>query len=214
MAMGNLPPFEEREAYGGFFPALLQTWVGACFRPMEFFQTVGNSQDIGPALLFGVLVGWVSVVLVSLIGLVVPAPFLMMGQREAAGAIFSGVGFVVLMLLLGWLFSLISILLYGLIVHLFLMIVGGAQQGLTMTLRVVAYAQAPNVLSVVPIIGGCIAGIWALVLGIIGLAAAHRTEIWRPIVAFLLFILVCACILIIGAVALGFLGAMQARPVP
>lgn len=48
MAMGNLPPFEDREAYGGFFPALLQTWVGACFRPMEFFQTVGNSQDIGP----------------------------------------------------------------------------------------------------------------------------------------------------------------------
>ncbi|MFA0746299.1 MAG: hypothetical protein EORIYHIE_000168 [Candidatus Fervidibacter sp.] len=25
MAMGNLPPFEDRDAYGGFFPALLQT---------------------------------------------------------------------------------------------------------------------------------------------------------------------------------------------
>jgi len=37
MAMGSLPPFEDREAYGGFFPALLQTWVGACFRPTEFF---------------------------------------------------------------------------------------------------------------------------------------------------------------------------------
>ncbi|MEJ7612714.1 MAG: hypothetical protein SQA66_03655 [Candidatus Fervidibacter sacchari] len=59
MATGNLPPFEDREAYGGFFPALLQTWVGACFRPTEFFESVGNSQDLTPALLFGVLVGWI-----------------------------------------------------------------------------------------------------------------------------------------------------------
>ena len=50
MATGNLPPFEDREAYGGFFPALLQTWVGACFRPTEFFESVGNSQDLTPAL--------------------------------------------------------------------------------------------------------------------------------------------------------------------
>ena len=50
MATGNLPPFEDREAYGGFFPALLQTWVGACFRPTEFFESVGNSQVLTPAL--------------------------------------------------------------------------------------------------------------------------------------------------------------------
>ncbi len=44
MAMGNLPPFEDRDAYGGFFPALLQTWVGACFRPTEFFESVGTAK--------------------------------------------------------------------------------------------------------------------------------------------------------------------------
>lgn len=57
MAMGSLPPFEDREAYGGFFPALFQTWVGACFRPKEFFASVGNGQNLGLALLFGIIVG-------------------------------------------------------------------------------------------------------------------------------------------------------------
>ena len=44
MAMGNLPPFEDRDAYGGFFPALLQTWVGACFRPTEFLSRLGTAK--------------------------------------------------------------------------------------------------------------------------------------------------------------------------
>jgi hypothetical protein len=154
MAMGNLPPFEDKDAYGGFFPALLQTWVGACFRPTEFFESVGNSQDLTPALLFGVLVGWISVVVGAAWSLVFQAPLVpIMRQEEIAGLLAGGVANLVCAGLFGWLLVLLGILISGVIVHLFLMLFGGANQGLTMTLRVISYAYAPQIFAVVPFVG-------------------------------------------------------------
>jgi len=195
MATGNLPPFEDREAYGGFFPALLQTWVGACFRPTEFFESVGNSQDLTPALLFGVLVGWISVVIEAAWSLVFQAPLIpMMRQEEIAGALMGGVAGLACVGLFGWLPVLLGILISGLIVHLFLMLFGGANQGLTMTLRVISYAYAPQIFSVVPLVGWCVAGVWTLVLVVIGIAAAHRTDTWRAALAVLVPVILCVCV--------------------
>jgi hypothetical protein len=195
MAMGNLPPFEDRDAYGGFFPALLQTWVGACFRPTEFFESVGNSQDLTPALLFGVLVGWISVVVGAAWSLVFQARLVpIMRQEEIAGLLAGGVAGLACVGLFSWLPVLLGILISGVIVHLFLMLFGGANQGLTMTLRVISYAYAPQIFAVVPFVGWCIASIWMLVLEIIGLAAAHRTDTWRAALAVLAPVILCVCV--------------------
>lgn len=187
MAMGSLPPFEDREAYGGFFPALFQTWVGACFRPMEFFASVGNGQNLGPALLFGIIVGWVSIVLSSLASVAFKAPLSpLLGQQEGATEMFAmGAGSIVFSVLLGWAIPLWGIFVGGLIVHLFLLIFGGAKQGLTMTLRVISYAYAPQIFVVVPLLGACVAVVWTFVLETIGLASAHRTDTWRAALAVL-----------------------------
>lgn len=215
MGTGNLPPFEDREAYEGFFPSLFQTWVGACFRPVDFFQSVGNSRDLSTALLFGVLVGWISAALASFT-IAIQAVFIPLMGPRGAEAITAAGAYVVGMLLFGWLLALLSIIIGGLIVHFFLLIFGGANQGLTMTLRVMSYAVAPQIFAVVPFAGGCIAAIWALVLEIIGLAGAHRTDTWRAALAVITPIVICCIVLYIsiGAVMLGLLGAMQARPVP
>ncbi len=182
------PPFEHREAYGGFFPALFKTWVRACFHPREFFQTVGNSRDLSPALAFGVLVGWVSVLLVSpqylcplfaLSSMVLPVSILLLPFLLWA------------ILLLGWLPALFLLPIVGLIIHLFLMLFGGANRGVTVTLRVTCYAYAPQIFAAVPFIGWFIAPIWMSVLEIIGLAAAHRTDTWRAALAVFLLILLC-----------------------
>jgi len=214
MAMGNLPPFEDRDAYGGFFPALLQTWVGACFRPTEFFESVGNSQDLTPALLFGVLVGWISVVVGAAWSLVFRAPLVpIMRQEEIAGLLAGGVANLVCAGLFGWLLVLLGILISGVIVHLFLMLFGGANQGLTMTLRVISYAYAPQIFAVVPFVGWCIASIWMLVLEIIGLAAAHRTDTWRAALAVLAPVILCVCVVgvLYTAIFAAMFSAMQ-RP--
>jgi len=113
--------------------------------------------------------------------------------------------------LFGWLFVLLGILLNGLILHLFLALFGGANQGLTITLRVVAYAQAPTILAVVPILGSCVGSIWVLVLHIIGLAAAHRTEVWRAVLAVFAPLLLCLVVSIAIGIFLGFLAASALR---
>lgn len=212
MAMGNLPPIEEPQAYGGFFPALWQTWVSACLRPYEFFEAVGNSQDLTPALLFGVGCGWLGIFFGSLWGVALKVPFLpMLSPKEAQAELFSGAAQMLCSGLFGWLFALLGILLNGLILHLFLALFGGANQGLTMTLRVVAYAQAPTILAVVPILGSCVGSIWVLALHIIGLAAAHRTEAWRAVLAVFAPLLLCLAVIIVIGIFLGFLAASALR---
>ncbi|MFA0746300.1 MAG: hypothetical protein ACO2PL_00480 [Armatimonadota bacterium] len=113
--------------------------MGACFRPTEFFDSVGNSQDLTPALLFGVLVGWISVVVGAAWSLVFQAPLVpIMRQEEIAELLAGGVAGLACVGLFSWLPVLLGILISGVIVHLFLMLFGGANQGLTMTLRVIS----------------------------------------------------------------------------
>jgi hypothetical protein len=202
MAMGNLPPFEDMGTYGGFFPALLQTWVSACFRPTEFFKLVGNSHDLIPALLFGVLIVCISFVIEEMGKLVFRTPILMIRKEKIVR--FLGVGVVSSVwfgLLLGWLSVLLEVFIFGVIVHLFLILFGGANQGLTVTLRVIAYSHAPEIFAVIPFVGNNITTIWSTVLKIIGLAAAHRTDIWRAVLAVLARTLCFyVCVYVIGTV--------------
>jgi hypothetical protein len=86
-----------------------------------------------------------------------------MRQEEIAGLLEGGVANLVCAGLFGWLLVLLGILISGVIVHLFLMLFGGANQGLTMNLRVISYAYAPQIFAVVPFGGWCIASIWMLV---------------------------------------------------
>jgi hypothetical protein len=76
-----------------------------------------------------------------------------MRQEEIAGLLAGGVANLVCAGLFGWLLVLLGILISGVIVHLFLMLFGGTNQGLTMTLRVISYAYAPQIFAVVPFVG-------------------------------------------------------------
>jgi len=197
---GNLPPFEDRAAYGGFFPALWQTWVRACFHPTKFFETVGNSTNLYPALLFGVLLGWIGLIMNSFW-------FRLLSFMEALGnlqppqdvyyTIISEIGIMCANFLFGWSIILIFIYVRGIILHLFLWIFVGAKQDLKVTLRVVSYTQAAGIFTALPCIGLYVAWIYMIVLEIIGLAAAHRTEKWRTALAVLLPTL--CSVLLVGA---------------
>src|ERR1041384_8348277 len=78
------------------------------------------------------------------------------------------------------------------IIHLCLMLVGGAKKPFETTFRVMCFAQgSTQLLLIVPICGGLIAGVWALVVEIIGLAKAHETDIGRAALAILIPVIVC-----------------------
>jgi hypothetical protein len=78
------------------------------------------------------------------------------------------------------------------IVHLCLMIVGGANKTFETTFRVLAFSQgSTGPLQMIPVCGGLIAGVWGLVVTCIGLARAHETETGRAVFAVFLPLVVC-----------------------
>jgi hypothetical protein len=179
MTVGNLPPIEEPQAYGGYLRALWRTWVSACFYPYKFFEAVGNSQNLAPALLFG---SGCWFILGFICSLIISASLLSDPKAQKELGLFGMVFLPLLMVGCTPIVFFLCILFYGSILHLCLILFGGAKQGLRTTLRVVAYAQAP-------IVYFC--GIWSLVLYMIGLRAAHRTDTWRSVLAVLVSQFLC-----------------------
>ncbi len=93
------------------------------------------------------------------------------------------------------------------VLHLCLMLVGGAKRPFETTFRVVCYCMgSTNLLLVIPVCGGMIAGVWGLIVEVIGLAKAHQTETGRALTAVLLPVICCCAFfvaLIFAGVALG-----------
>ena len=89
--------------------------------------------------------------------------------------------------------------------HLMLLIVGGANQPFETTARVVAYTVGSTaVFQAVPMCGGLISFIWAIVVIIIGLAYAHETSVGRAVAAVLLPLLLCCLCCVLVVIFLGF----------
>jgi hypothetical protein len=135
----------------------------------------------------------------------------MMGERHNALGYMVGMGagsaFLIVLLPL---MILIGLFIGSAIVHLCLMIVGGANKSFETTLRVLAFSQgSTGLLQIVPVCGGLIAFIWGLVTNCIGLARAHQTDTGRAVLAVFLPLIVCCGGIITVALMLGGLTAMQ-----
>ncbi len=175
--------------------------------PSQAFARVSLTGTLGRPLLYAVIFGWVGIIanqiysialrgamMGFLSGLPGYNPKLMFGLP-----IFMSVAFMVV----APVFVLIGVFIWSAILHLFLMLVGGAKTGFASTVRVVCYCGTVQILQVVPLCGGILALVWALVLYIIGLAVVHRTTQGKSALAVLLpFVLCCVCIAIV-AVAFG-----------
>lgn len=199
-------PWEDREALG-FFGGLFKTLNGALFRPSEFFKKMSVSGGLTDPLLFALIIGMVGlmcsyfwqIVLKSAMQDMVP------GMQAAAGQrLFQGIGLTILAFLSPFLIILGLFISSG-ILHVFLMMVNGTRNGFEATFRVVAYGYSANLLLVVPFCGGLLAGVWAIILYIIGLREAHETTGGKAALAVFLPAIVC-CGLIVVAIAL-FMGA-------
>jgi hypothetical protein len=98
----------------------------------------------------------------------------------------------------------IGLIIGAAIIHVCLMIVGGAKKPFETTLRVLGYAQGATAwLNIIP--GGfLVAAGWVLVAEIIGLAKAHEIEMGKSALAVFLPIIVC------GGCMIGIIGAAVA----
>lgn len=179
------PPAEDGAILAGFG----ETWRSATFDPGSFFRRLPASGDVGAALLYYLVLG----ILLAGVGLF----WDMTGIFTAAadGALASELGIGTLDPVIGFLLSPILLLLgLGLsagVTHLLLLMFGGAGGGFGTTLRVFCYAYSAMAFGIVPYLGAVVGTIWMVVVAIIGLREAHRTDGWKAGLAVLLpFILV------------------------
>jgi hypothetical protein len=98
------------------------------------------------------------------------------------------------------------------ILHLCLMLVGGANRPFETSFRVVCFASgAANLFSMIPMCGWLIAIGYDIVLKCIGVSRAHETTTGKAVLAVLLPIIVCCGVIVLLAVALGGFGAFLSR---
>ncbi len=208
----------ERRGEVGSFAGYFRTLKRELFSPDPFWRSVRPDGSLWDALSFGWITTAVYVVLAS------PLTWLQFHFQTRSALEAPGMEPQLRQLfeLFGdprWLFGLmgVGLVLYPLgfiisaaFLHVALLIFGGAKSGFTATARVIGYSTGPMIVGWVPCLGGIVGPVYNLVLEIWGLARIHRTDVWRPIVAYLalLFVVLC-CICGLVFAAIGAAGGFK-----
>jgi len=202
--------WENREETG-FFHGLFRTMKDVLFTPSDFFKKMPVSGGLTDPLLYALIVGMAGLMIHYIWDMLLydsMTDFMASDVRTAAGrSVVEGLRspFAAMMtpfLMIFWLFIASGAL------HLFLHLVRGALAGFEATFRVVAYGVSPFVFLIVPFCGMPIAGLWVMIIAIIGLKEAHGTTGGKA--AFtVLFPFIFCCGLFIATMVL-FMGAMAA----
>jgi hypothetical protein len=209
----------ERRAEIGLVTALIDTTRDVLMGPTAFFRAMPVSGGIGAPLGYGVIVGYIGLVAQALYQAifrsVLGAGFGGFGGRpeweRLIGSLQSGLGLVI-QIVLGPIFLTLGLFLSAGIVHLLLLLLGGARRDFEATFRVACYAEAPALFALVPFCGGIVGVVYRLVLYIIGLAEAHQIGKGTAAAAVLLPIaLVCCCCGVGIAIFFGGLAALVSK---
>ena len=205
-------PWDDRHTKG-MFSAFIETLQMVLTRPGEAFTAMRREGGLGEPLLYAVIGGSIGGIVSFLFSMGLQSLGVLGGSREHnpfAAMVGIGAGSILFIIFLP-LFICIGLFIGAGVIHVCLMIVGGAKQSFETTFRVVAYTHgSTGPLQMVPVCGGLIAGVWALVVYCIGLARAHETETGRAVLAVLLPLIVCCGGGILLAVMFGALGAFNA----
>src|SRR5437588_8178465 len=203
-------PWDERQTKG-LFNAFIETLQMVLSRPVAAFTAMKREGGLGEPLLYATIGGTFGVVFAVVYNFVLRS-FTSLGDRHGALAhLLGGLGWIVI-LILAPVFVVIGTFISSAILHVCLMIVGGAKQTFETTFRVVCFAEgSASPLLVIPFCGGLITGIWKIVLYCIGLARAHETDTGRAVIAVLLPLIVCCGgIIFLIAMMFGAFGAWNA----
>ena len=206
-------PWEDRSL--GAFDGLLQTVKLITLSPGEAFARMPTFGGMGRPLFFAIVIGWVGIAVgvfwnVLLQGMWLP---FMQSAEDLAGmgaAYGFTVGWGILMVVLAPLFVIIGVFIAAAVLHLMLVILGGAGGGFEATVRVVCYVQTAQLAGIVPFCGGFIALIWTVVLYVVGFATAHRTSQGKALVAVLLPVVLCCAVSLFVALIVGGLAGIAA----
>ena len=182
-------PWEERENYGTI-NAYFQTATKCILTPTSFFSKLPTTNGYFNPILFVAMTLPVAAVLTYLW----IALFTRMGLAGLVGLLFVAS----ILFVLGVIFVPISLAIWSGILHLCLLLVGGAREGYQATFRVVSYSAVTSIFNAVPFVGS-LASLWGLVLTVIGLREIHKTTTGRAVGALAIPLGIVLVIILIGA---------------
>jgi len=201
-------PWERKASFANFRATLSQSML----RPNEFFarlQHQGSASYMG----YAVLVAWPSTFIAQMTGILLQAALMAAASGGKPEGIAVGLGMLLVMGVLYFVLTPITILMQvvmgGGLTHLSLKLIGGANAPFEATLRVAAYAQSPQILAFVPILGPLAGWGWGLVLQIVGVKEMHETDWGRAVLAVFLPGLVCCVLLLPIIVLIGVMAALD-----
>ena len=180
--------------------ALVETLRLMIVSPRQAFERVPPRGDVLRPVIYALLLGWLGLFFTSVWELTLGSAIRQMmpagamaGQDPAAARMI-----YLLMIPLGPLYVALGLLLSSAILHVSLLLVGGAKNGYVATLRALCYTQSASVALVLPFCGSLLGFVGVLVLEVIGLSVLHRIPTGKAILAVLIPMAVCcACLAII-----------------
>jgi hypothetical protein len=204
-------PWQCKERYPSAIAAMWETIKVVLVDPSRAFSNMRVENSLTQSLIYIVILGSIG----GIIGQLYGGAFQSMGSiigggREgfAIGIGVFGLGFVVSVVVIP-IVTVVGVFVGSAILHLCLMIVGGANKGFEATFSVVAYCGGSTaIFNVIPFCGAWVGGVWCIVLEIMGLAATHEISTGKAALAVLMPIIaaVCCCgaFFVLWAALMGF----------
>jgi hypothetical protein len=118
-------------------------------------------------------------------------------------------GFTIMLMVLAPIFVIIGVFIQAAILHLMLMLVGGASHGFEATTRVCSYTQAAQLAQIIPFCGGPISAVWTVIMLIVGLSTAHGITRGKAAIAVILPVVLC-CAFMMALMFMGVLAGIAA----
>jgi hypothetical protein len=178
--------------------------------PRRAYERMPINSDFLRPLIYLIVIGWIcawvafawSTLFEGTMRSLIPGGF-DTGETQGWQAFMASTAFSVGSLVLYPVVASIFAFLVSGVIHLLLMLVGGASSGYFATFRVYCYAAGTtSVASLIPICGSFLDFIWMVVLCIIGIAVAHRTTQARAALAVLIPVVgVCLCCVLFAVIA-------------
>jgi hypothetical protein len=208
-------PWEQRHTLG-FVSAFTQTVGMILTRPTEAFTVMRTEGGFADPLLFGVIGGSIGAIVWILLSAAIhslgwaAALSQQSSLQNLMGASVSGMMLVVRVILTPLLIAL-GLFIWAGLVHLFLMMAGGANKTFETSFRALCFAYgATSLFAIIPCCGGLVALIWGLIADCVGISRSHDTDIGRAIIAVLLPIVICCGGIVLLCLMLGVgIGALM-----
>lgn len=201
-------PWSRRQELG-IVNAFFETLKLVLLQPSLAFSLMKTEGGIGEPIIYALIGGSVGFLFYFLFTILFQSIGFMANSRNPVIGLFgAGAGIIAGVIAIPF-FLLFGIFVGSALLHLCLMLVGGAKRSFETTLRVVCFAVGSTYpIMIVPMCGGLVAGIWAIVVECIGIARAHEIETGRAVLAAFLPIVICCGGGLLLGIMFGTLGAL------